>query len=193
MPSAQASRQQSIRLHQCGGHVRALRHCDAFGAGVTRAMGCRTRVVPLPPGSTQPSLDSWIIDSAKARRTYPMCKSGTIIRLDNMKHVAVQTICVVINIMSGRSGTACTPTHFMLDPKRARRAEDAADETKSASKRSRTFGQLPDLTVPNNFDDPLPGAEIATWDGDSPSQACPSRPLHKRHSDEIGQNLTRRR
>jgi hypothetical protein len=31
-----------------------------------------------------------------------MCKSGTIIRLDNMKHVAVRTICVVINIMSGR-------------------------------------------------------------------------------------------
>jgi hypothetical protein len=29
-----------------------------------------------------------------------MCKSGTIIRLDNMKHVAVQTICVVIDIMS---------------------------------------------------------------------------------------------
>ena len=56
-----------------------------------------------------------------------------------------------------------------LDPKRARRTEDVTDETKSASKRSRTFGQLPDLTVPNSFDDPLPGPEIAAWEGDSPS------------------------
>jgi hypothetical protein len=30
------------------------------------------------------------------------------------------------------------------------------------------FGQLPSLGVPDNFDDPLPAAEIAAWEGDSP-------------------------
>ena len=38
MTSAQTSRHQSIRLHRCG-HLRALRHCDAFG---TEDKGCAT-------------------------------------------------------------------------------------------------------------------------------------------------------
>ncbi len=31
----------------------------------------------------------------------------------------------------------------------------------------RKFGQLPMLTVPDNFNDPLPEAETAAWEGDS--------------------------
>ncbi len=30
---------------------------------------------------------------------------------------------------------------------------------------SRTFGQLPHLTVPDNFDDPLPDEELTAWEG----------------------------
>lgn len=33
--------------------------------------------------------------------------------------------------------------------------------------RPRRFGQLPALAVPDNFDDPLPDAEIAAWEGNS--------------------------
>jgi prevent-host-death family protein len=29
----------------------------------------------------------------------------------------------------------------------------------------RTFGQLPNLVVPKDFDEPLPDAELAAWDG----------------------------
>lgn len=29
----------------------------------------------------------------------------------------------------------------------------------------RRFGQLPDLAVPDDFDDPLPETELATWEG----------------------------
>jgi prevent-host-death family protein len=29
----------------------------------------------------------------------------------------------------------------------------------------RTFGQLPNLAVPNDFDDALPDSELAAWDG----------------------------
>ena len=29
----------------------------------------------------------------------------------------------------------------------------------------RRFGQLPNLVVPNNFDEPLPAAELAAWEG----------------------------
>ncbi len=36
-----------------------------------------------------------------------------------------------------------------------------------AHQRPRRFGQLPALTVPDNFDDPLPDAEIAAWEGNS--------------------------
>jgi prevent-host-death family protein len=31
----------------------------------------------------------------------------------------------------------------------------------------RRFGQLPTLTVPEDFDDPLPESELAAWEGDS--------------------------
>jgi hypothetical protein len=52
-----------------------------------------------------------------------MCKPGTIIRLDNMKHVAVQTICVVIDIMSSkgspRSGFSCASTPYLSTTIRA--------------------------------------------------------------------------
>jgi len=36
-----------------------------------------------------------------------------------------------------------------------------------AHPRPRKFGQLPALVVPDNFDEPLPDAEIAAWQGDS--------------------------
>lgn len=29
----------------------------------------------------------------------------------------------------------------------------------------RTFGQLPNLAVPKDFDDPLPDSELAAWEG----------------------------
>ena len=54
--AAQASRQQSIRLHRCG-HVRALRHCDAFAAGV-HARWVAGQGLCHSPHATQPSLDS---------------------------------------------------------------------------------------------------------------------------------------
>ena len=44
-----------------------------------------------------------------------------------------------------------------------------ADEYKarvvaSAATRSRQFGQLPHISVPDDFDDPLPDAEIIAWE-----------------------------
>jgi prevent-host-death family protein len=36
-----------------------------------------------------------------------------------------------------------------------------------AHQHPRRFGQLPALTVPDTFDDPLPDAEIAAWEGNS--------------------------
>ncbi|ORW05386.1 type II toxin-antitoxin system Phd/YefM family antitoxin [Mycobacterium kyorinense] len=36
-----------------------------------------------------------------------------------------------------------------------------------AHPRRRKFGQLPTLAVPEGFDDPLPDAEIAAWEGNS--------------------------
>lgn len=36
-----------------------------------------------------------------------------------------------------------------------------------AQQRPRRFGQLPALAVPDNFDDPLPDAEVAAWEGNS--------------------------
>ena len=30
---------------------------------------------------------------------------------------------------------------------------------------ARKFGQLPNLVVPKDFDDPLPDAELAAWEG----------------------------
>jgi prevent-host-death family protein len=37
-------------------------------------------------------------------------------------------------------------------------------------KHARRFGQLPALAVPHSFDDPLPDAESAGWDGSSPAK-----------------------
>jgi prevent-host-death family protein len=34
--------------------------------------------------------------------------------------------------------------------------------------RARRFGQLPALALPHSFDDSLPDAESAAWDGNSP-------------------------
>ena len=31
----------------------------------------------------------------------------------------------------------------------------------------RRFGQLPNLLVPDNFDDPLPDSELAAWEGNA--------------------------
>lgn len=36
-----------------------------------------------------------------------------------------------------------------------------------AHRHPRRFGQLPALAVPDNFDEPLPDAEIAAWEGNS--------------------------
>jgi prevent-host-death family protein len=36
-----------------------------------------------------------------------------------------------------------------------------------ALQRPRRFGQLPTLTVPDNFDEPLPDVEIEAWEGNS--------------------------
>lgn len=36
-----------------------------------------------------------------------------------------------------------------------------------ANQRPRRFGQLPALAVTETFDDPLPDAEIAAWEGNS--------------------------
>ena len=36
-----------------------------------------------------------------------------------------------------------------------------------AHPRPRKFGQLPALIVPDDFDEPLPEAEIAAWEGNS--------------------------
>jgi prevent-host-death family protein len=33
--------------------------------------------------------------------------------------------------------------------------------------RPRTFGQMPNLTIPDSFDDPLPESELAPWEGPS--------------------------
>ncbi len=33
----------------------------------------------------------------------------------------------------------------------------------------RRFGQLPNLAVPKGFDDPLPEAELARWEGEQPA------------------------
>jgi hypothetical protein len=36
-----------------------------------------------------------------------------------------------------------------------------------ARQRLRRFGQLPALIVTDTFDDPLPAADVAAWEGDS--------------------------
>ena len=53
--------------------------------------------------------------------------------------------------------------------------ESAPSEVQPAVNSPRRFGQLRNLSVPDTFDDALPDAEIAAWEGNSPSQA-PRRP-----------------
>lgn len=36
-----------------------------------------------------------------------------------------------------------------------------------AEPRTRRFGQLPALAVPDDFDEPLPDSELAAWEGNS--------------------------
>lgn len=44
----------------------------------------------------------------------------------------------------------------------------ASDEPATASKPPvRTFGQIPDIHVSDDFDEPLPDAEIGFWEADS--------------------------
>ena len=38
------------------------------------------------------------------------------------------------------------------------------DATASCSRSPRKFGQVPQLTVPDNFDEPLTDAQIAPWE-----------------------------
>jgi hypothetical protein len=51
----------------------------------------------------------------------------------------------------------------------------------SATNSPRRFGQLQSLSVPDNFDVRLPDAEIAAWEGDSPSQAHVAHPVSRRY------------
>jgi hypothetical protein len=55
------------------------------------------------------------------------------------------------------------------DIREGMRAADSMRETAPTTKHARTFGQLPNLAVCGNVDDPLPDAEIDAWEGDSPS------------------------
>ena len=70
--------------------------------------------------------------------------------------------------------SAFVPDHAVDDVRRpATSGKNLSDASVTAdghpSTRSpRRFGQLPSLGVPDNFDDPLPDAEIAAWEGDSP-------------------------
>ncbi|UXA21349.1 hypothetical protein [Mycobacterium sp. SMC-4] len=43
---------------------------------------------------------------------------------------------------------------------------DEAGETGVEPTPPRRFGQLPNLVVPNDFDEPLPPAETAVWESD---------------------------
>ncbi|MGB3355544.1 MAG: hypothetical protein WBB00_22645 [Mycobacterium sp.] len=42
---------------------------------------------------------------------------------------------------------------------------DTGSELPMSPAPPRRFGQLPDLAVPDDFDDPLPETELATWEG----------------------------
>jgi DNA-binding CsgD family transcriptional regulator len=54
--------------------------------------------------------------------------------------------------------------------------EPPMPDATSATNSPRRFGQLQNLSVPDNFDVRLPDAEIAAWEGGSPSQALGSPP-----------------
>ena len=59
----------------------------------------------------------------------------------------------------------------LSDPELMAKAGDepAASDLPPTTSAPRTFGQLQNLPVPDSFDDPLPDAEVAAWEGDSPS------------------------
>jgi hypothetical protein len=44
--------------------------------------------------------------------------------------------------------------------------EPAMHDVQPAANSPRKFGQLQNLSTPDNFDDPLPDTEIAVWEGD---------------------------
>jgi hypothetical protein len=50
--------------------------------------------------------------------------------------------------------------------------EPATVDAQPATYPPRRFGQLQNLSVPDTFDDPITDAEIAAWEGDSPSYAA---------------------
>jgi hypothetical protein len=50
--------------------------------------------------------------------------------------------------------------------------EPATVDAQPATYPARRFGQLQNLSVPETFDDPITDAEIAAWEGDSPSYAA---------------------
>jgi hypothetical protein len=56
--------------------------------------------------------------------------------------------------------------------------EPAPADVQPAINSPRRFGRLENLSVPDTFNDALSDAEIAAWEGNSPSQApgCPSSP-----------------
>jgi hypothetical protein len=54
--------------------------------------------------------------------------------------------------------------------------EPPTPDATSATNSPRRFGQLQNLSVPDNFDVRLRDAEIAAWEGDSPSQAPGGQP-----------------
>jgi len=53
--------------------------------------------------------------------------------------------------------------------------EPATVDAQPATYPPRRFGQLQNLSVPDTFDDPITDAEIAAWEGDSPSYAAGGR------------------
>lgn len=60
--------------------------------------------------------------------------------------------------------------HDFSDPSEQKgvAAGQASDDPATASKPpERTFGQLPGVSVSDEFDEPLPDAEVAFWEADS--------------------------
>jgi hypothetical protein len=47
--------------------------------------------------------------------------------------------------------------------------EPVTPDVQAATNTPRRFGQLQNLSVPDTFDNPLPDAETAAWEGDSPT------------------------
>jgi hypothetical protein len=58
--------------------------------------------------------------------------------------------------------------------------EPATPDAQSVTNAPRRFGQLQNLSVPDNFDDPLPDAEIAAWEGDSHSETQAVHPISRK-------------